>query len=182
VFPYALILVNLRWRLTVNQSSESAIPFSKNLRIAFIEARWHHDIVHQAYHGFVRRMSSFGVSAERVDVVEVPGSLEIPLRAMALAESGSYNLIVAAGLIVDGGIYRHDFVARTVLDAMMQVQLNTRVPLLSVVLTPHHFHESTEHHRFFFDHFVVKGGEAASACAQMLGLAETASENLTSAA
>jgi 6,7-dimethyl-8-ribityllumazine synthase len=57
---------------------------------------------------------------------------------MELAETRTYDLIVAAGLIVNGGIYRHDFVARTVLDAMMQVQLNTRVPLLSVVLTPHH--------------------------------------------
>jgi 6,7-dimethyl-8-ribityllumazine synthase len=167
----------------MNQSPESSSTSASSVRIAFIEASWHHDIVHQAYHGFVERLSSFGVSAaDSIDIVQVPGSLEIPLRAMKLAETRSYNLIVAAGLIVDGGIYRHDFVARTVLDAMMQVQLNTRVPLLSVVLTPHHFHESGEHHKFFFDHFVVKGGEAANACAQTLGLKEVPKENLTTTA
>lgn len=171
----------------MNQSPEMSNPTASPApedacRIAFIEARWHHDIVHQAYHGFVARLAEFGVNADQVDVIEVPGSLEIPLRAMELAESGRYDLMVAAGLIVDGGIYRHDFVARTVLDSMMQVQLTTRVPLLSVVLTPHHFHESGEHQRFFFDHFVVKGTEAANACAQMLGLAEVGSEALTSAA
>ena len=122
------------------------------------------------------------MSADSSDVIQVPGSHEIPLRAMKPAETRSYSLIVAAGLIVDGGIYRHDFVARTVFDAMMQVQLNTRVPLLSVVLTPHHFHESGEHHKFFFDRYVVKGREAANACAQTLGLKEESKETLTTAA
>ena len=166
----------------MNQSPESHSPSAAPGRIAFIEACWHHDIVHQAYHGFATRLADFGVDATRIDVVQVPGSLEIPLRATTLAESGRYDLMVAAGLIVDGGIYRHDFVARTVLDSMMQVQLSTRVPLLSVVLTPHHFHESGEHHQFFFDHFVVKGREAANACAQLLGLGEAREENLTTAA
>ena len=77
-------------------------------------------------------------------------------------------MIVAAGLIVDGGIYRHDFVASTVLDAMMQVSLDSEIPVLSVVLTPHHFHEHGEHHDFFFDHFLKKGEEAANACIQTL--------------
>ena len=50
----------------------------------------------------------------------------------------------------------------------MAVQLETEVPILSVVLTPHHFHEHGEHEQFFFDHFKVKGAEAARACAQTL--------------
>jgi 6,7-dimethyl-8-ribityllumazine synthase len=55
-----------------------------------------------------------------------------------------------------------------VLDAMMQVSLDSEVPVLSVVLTPHHFHEHGEHHDFFFDHFLKKGEEAANACIQTL--------------
>ena len=50
----------------------------------------------------------------------------------------------------------------------MRVQLDTEVPVLSVVLTPQRFHEHEEHRRFFFDHFVVKGEEAAAACVQTL--------------
>ena len=77
-------------------------------------------------------------------------------------------MIVACGLIVDGGIYRHDFVARTVLDAMMQVSLESEVPVLSVVLTPHNFHEHDEHHTYFKNHFLKKGEEAANACIKTL--------------
>ena len=55
--------------------------------------------------------------------------------------------------------------AQAVISGLMQVQLETEVPVLSAVLTPHHFHDHAEHHRFYFDHFVVKGAEVAKACA-----------------
>ena len=42
-----------------------------------------------------------------------------------------------------------NFVARAAIDGLMRVQLDTEVPLLSVVLTPHHFHEHGEHRDFF---------------------------------
>jgi 6,7-dimethyl-8-ribityllumazine synthase len=50
----------------------------------------------------------------------------------------------------------------------MQVQLDTDVPVLSAVLTPHNFHESDEHKAFFLEHFKVKGREAASAAMAVL--------------
>ena len=135
-------------------------------RVAYIEASWHHDIVSQARTTFTEKVSERGVT--QIDVSAVPGSLEIPLQAMLLAKTGKYDVIVAAGLIVDGGIYRHDFVATTVLDAMMQVSLETEIPILSVVLTPHHFHDGEEHHQFFYNHFLKKGEEAANACIKTL--------------
>jgi len=148
-----------------------------DVRIAFIQACWHKEIVDRARESFTAEMKGHGVSDHQIDVFEVPGSLEIPMQAKLLAKTGRYAVIVAAGLIVDGGIYRHDFVASTVLDAMMQIQLETEVPILSVVLTPHHFHESGEHAHFFHDHFVVKGKEAAEACAMTLGNRERFAQN-----
>jgi 6,7-dimethyl-8-ribityllumazine synthase len=137
-------------------------------RIGFIQALWHQDIVGQAHAGFVERMAELGLGGVAIESFEVPGSLEIPLQAQRLARSQNYDVIVAAGLIVDGGIYRHDFVASTVLDAMMRVQLDTNVPLLSVVLTPHQFQETDAHAQFFTSHLHLKGREAANACALTL--------------
>ena len=91
--------------------------------------------------------------------------MEIPLHAVLLAESGRYAAIVAAGFVVNGGTYRHEFVAEAVISALMRVQLDTKVPVISAVLTPQNFHEHDEHKKFFYDHFVVKGAEAAVACA-----------------
>ena len=51
------------------------------------------------------------------------------------------------------------------ISGLARVRLDTRVPVISDVLTPQNFHEHDEHKKFFYDHFVVKGAEAAAACA-----------------
>ncbi|WP_027134537.1 6,7-dimethyl-8-ribityllumazine synthase [Geminicoccus roseus] len=133
-------------------------------RFAFVQACWHKDIVDQSRDAFLQAMAEGGVARSQIDLFEVPGAFEIPLHAKLLAKSGRYQAVVGAGLVVDGGIYRHEFVAQAVISGLMQVQLETEVPVLSAVLTPQHFHEHAIHQEFFTRHFQVKGREAASAC------------------
>ena len=133
-------------------------------RFCFIQAGWHADIVNQGRDAFLAEMAAQGVPQEHIDLLEVPGAFEIPLHAQQLARSGRYAAIVACALVVDGGIYRHEFVADAVISGLMRVQLDTGVPVFSAVLTPHHFHEHEAHRRFFSEHFVRKGTEVAQAC------------------
>ena len=70
--------------------------------------------------------------------------------------------------MVDGGIYRHEFVAQAVLQGIVQTSLETEVPVLSAVLTPHHFHEHAIHEAFFKDHMRTKGKELALACVSII--------------
>ena len=137
-------------------------------RIAFVQAQWHADIVHQARDAFLAELERQGIPADTIDVFDVPGAFEIPLHAKRLAQSGRYAAIVGCALVVDGGIYRHEFVATTVVNALMNLQLETGVPILSAVLTPHHFHEHAEHRKYFHRHFAVKGTEAADACVRTI--------------
>ena len=143
----------------------SQLPFvGPTPRVAFIQAGWHRDIVQQCRLSFVAEMARLGHLESDIDFYDVAGAFEIPLHAQRLANSGRYGAVVAAALVVNGGIYRHEFVADAVISGMMQVQLSTGVPVLSAVLTPHHFHAGEEHQQFFFDHFKVKGVEVARAC------------------
>lgn len=139
-----------------------------SFKVAFIQARWHADIVDEARKSFIDEIKAQTANNVEVDVFDVPGAYEIPLHAKTLAKTGNYAAIVGAAFVVDGGIYRHDFVASAVINGMMQVQLETEVPVLSVSLTPHHFHDSQEHRDFFFAHFKVKGIEAAHAAMQIV--------------
>jgi 6,7-dimethyl-8-ribityllumazine synthase len=148
--------------MTMNQPLSSASR-TDTPRIAFIQACWHRDIVDQCKTAFLAEIAQAGTSAPEIDLFEVPGVFEIPLHAQLLAKSGRYDAIVATGFIVDGGIYRHEFVSTAVIDALMRVQLDTEVPVLSAVLTPQRFHEHEAHTAFFRDHFLVKGKEAAGA-------------------
>ena len=137
-------------------------------RIAFIQARWHRDIVDCARDAFAAEVAKLAGDRIRVDYFEVPGAFEIPLRAKRLAKGARYDAVIGAAFVVDGGIYRHDFVAQAVVSGLMQVGLETNVPVLSAVLTPHHFHSHAEHQGFFEEHFRVKGQEVAQACLALI--------------
>ena len=131
-------------------------------RYAFVKAGWHADIVDEALAGFGEI-----VGPENVDVFDVPGAFEIPLLSRDLAKTGKYLAVVGCAFVVDGGIYRHDFVASTVVEGLMRAQMDSDVPVLSVVLTPHNYQETDAHNAFFRAHFVGKGREAGRA-AQMI--------------
>lgn len=139
-------------------------------QIAFVQATWHRNIVDRAREGFTDQIRALGFAEDALEFFEVPGAFEIPLTAKRLANTGRYRAVVASALVVDGGIYRHEFVATAVIDGLMRVQLDTDVPVFSVVLTPHHFHEHDEHVGYFTEHFVKKGAEAANAVAATLDL------------
>jgi len=137
-------------------------------RVAFIQAGWHRDIVDQGQQAFVDTFVELGGVRENIDIFYVPGSYEIPLQAKILAESGFYEAVVAAGLVVNGGIYSHEFVASAVASGLMRVQLDANVPVLTMVLSPLNFHETEDHTSFFSRHFLKKGAEAAVACVETI--------------
>ena len=132
-------------------------------RYAFIKARWHADIVDQALVGFCEL-----IPKEAIDVFDVPGAFEMPLLARDLAATGRYAAVAAAAFVVDGGIYRHEFVAKAVVDGLMRAGMDSNVPVLSVSLTPHQYQETEHHNQIYRAHFVEKGREAAQA-ALMIG-------------
>ena len=136
-------------------------------RYAFIKANWHSEIVSRAYDGFCEL-----IDPNEVDVFDVPGAFEMPLVAKKLAATGKYNAVICAAFVVDGGIYRHEFVAQAVVNGLMQAGLDTGVPVLSVSLTPHQYQETDHHTVIFKAHFVEKGREAAKAALMTLNAHE----------
>ncbi|MEQ8291925.1 MAG: 6,7-dimethyl-8-ribityllumazine synthase [Roseovarius sp.] len=141
---------------------ERSKPMTRT-RYAFIKANWHAEIVDQALAGFCEL-----IPESEVDVFDVPGAFEMPLLARDLARTGRYAAVAAAAFVVDGGIYRHDFVAQAVVDGLMRAGMDSDVPVLSVSLTPHQYQETAHHTAIFKAHFVEKGREAAKA-ALMIG-------------
>jgi len=146
----------------------AAAPARLPARIAVICSSWHSDIVDKAKQSLLAEFHRSPTPPGQVEQFEVPGAFEIPLLARKLARSGRYDAIVACGLVVNGGIYRHEFVGAAVIDALMRVQLDTDVPVMSAVLTPRDFHEHEDHQRFFAEHFVKKGSEVARACLETI--------------
>jgi 6,7-dimethyl-8-ribityllumazine synthase len=137
--------------------------FAKPQRVAFVQSAWHRDVVAECRVAFLTEIEARHIARAQIDIFEVPGSFEIPLHAQILAKTRRYTAIVAAGLVIDD-----EYVADTVIKALMDVQLRTEVPVFSAVLTPQQFHETQAHFDFFRKHFAVKGIEVAEACANTL--------------
>ena len=133
--------------------------------IAYVQASWHTDITDHCKQAFMAEVSSARLSGRPVLGARQPRD---PAHGEALAKTGRYAAVCASGLVVDGGIYRHEFVAQAVLQGIVQTSLETEVPVLSAVLTPHHFHEHAVHEAFFKEHMRTKGVELAEACVTII--------------
>ena len=160
------------WDLTQQRKgSKMTNPpaYPSSARVAVIRARWHSEIVDRAHDSFLNEAAKI-LPRVHIDSFDVPGAFEMPLLAQKLGRSGRYDAVVAIAFVVDGGIYRHDFVSAAVIDGLMQAQMTTDVPVFSVSLTPHNFQPTEALTDFFANHFVKKGREAAEAVRQVLTL------------
>src|ERR1700681_3627752 len=110
---------------TIDRPPVPAHPrFSKPQRIAFVQSAWHREVIEQCRLAFLAEIEARNIERARIDVFEVPGSFEIPLHVQLLAKTRRYTAIVAAGLVVDD-----EYIAETVIKALMEVQLRTGVPV-----------------------------------------------------
>lgn len=81
---------------------------------------------------------------EDIDIVWVPGSFEIPVIAMKMAEKKSYDAVICLAAVIRGGTVHFEYVASEVTKGIAQVGLQTGVPTLFGVLTCDTIEEAVE--------------------------------------
>jgi len=104
-----------------------------DLHIAIMVARSNEDVTRRLLRGAQTTLQSHGV--EDPDVYWVPGSLELPVTALALAEKGAHDAIVCLGCLFRGETFHFEVVAMQSAAGLLQVQLDTGVPIAFGVLT-----------------------------------------------
>ena len=104
-----------------------------DLRIAIVVARVNEDVTKRLLRGAQDALKQNGV--EDPDVYWVPGSLELPVTALALAEKGEHDAIICLGAVIRGETFHFEVVAMQSAAGLMQVQLDTGVPIAFGVLT-----------------------------------------------
>ncbi|TAN34514.1 6,7-dimethyl-8-ribityllumazine synthase [bacterium] len=104
-----------------------------DLRIAVVASRFNEEVSKRLLRGALDSLQGHGV--EDPDVFWVPGSLELPVTALALAERGGHDAIVCLGCVIRGETYHFEVVADQAAAGIMQVQLDTGVPVAFGVLT-----------------------------------------------
>jgi 6,7-dimethyl-8-ribityllumazine synthase len=104
-------------------------------RFAIVAGRFNAFIVDPLLAGAQDAFARHGVAVDRVDVIRVPGSFEIPLVAQKLAESQKYAAVICLGCIIRGETDHYDHVAGAATNGVLNAGLKTGIPVIYGVLT-----------------------------------------------
>lgn len=135
-----------------------------DLNIAVIVSRFNEDVSKRLLRGALEALKERGV--EEPDVYWVPGALELPVTALTLAEKGGHDAIVCLGCVIRGETYHFEIVAGQSAAGLMQVQLDTGVPIAFGVVTT----EDRDQAQARSGPKNNKGAEAAEAAIEMANL------------
>ncbi len=104
---------------------------SRALRVAVVASSWHDQVMDGLVAGAERALAAYSVGDHRV--VRVPGSFELPVVAAALA--GTYDAVVALGVVIRGGTPHFDYVCASATDGLTRVALDSGTPVGFGLLT-----------------------------------------------
>jgi 6,7-dimethyl-8-ribityllumazine synthase len=138
-----------------------------DLSVAIVVARFNEDVTRRLLRGAQDALKQHGV--DDPDVYWVPGSLELPVTALALAEKGGHDAIVCLGSVIRGETFHFEVVAMQTASGLMQVQLDTGVPIAFGVLTTEDMDQAFARSGPKNN----KGAEAAEAAIEMANLLRT---------
>ena len=119
---------------------ENLFEFEQNLngeglQVGVVMSRFNPDICEGLLDSCVQELARLGVADEDITIATVPGALEIPLVLQTMAESGTFDTLIALGAVIRGETYHFEVVANDACRGIQQVQMDTGVPVANGVLT-----------------------------------------------
>ena len=135
----------------------------KYLSIAIVVSRFNEPVCQGLLASCKKALAACGVAESHITIATVPGALEIPMALQKLAQSGRYHAMVALGAVIRGETYHFEAVSNESARAVMDVQLESGIPIANGILT-------TENDEQALARIEVKGAEAARAAVEMANL------------
>ena len=139
------------------------------LRVGVVMARFNIDVCEGLLSACTAELKKLGVAAGDITIATVPGALEIPLVLQTMAQTGSFDALVALGAVIRGETYHFEVVSNDSCRAVMEVQLDTGIPVANGILT-------CEDDDQALARMQVKGADCAQAAVEMANLLRVLTE------
>ena len=107
----------------------------KKLSIGIVQARFNEGITNALAAACLQELAVLGVEDENITHVRVPGALEVPCALQALAETESFDALIALGCIIRGETYHFELVANESGSAVTRLALDYQLPIANAILT-----------------------------------------------
>ncbi len=135
----------------------------KKLVIGIVQARFNEDITNALAAACLQELADLGVQHAHVTHVRVPGALEVACALQALAETASFDALIALGCIIRGETYHFELVANESGAALTRLALDYRIPIANAILTVENLEQAQARQ-------IDKGRDAARVAVEMASL------------
>lgn len=142
-----------------------ATPDGAGLRIGIVVGRFNQAIADGLLSSCVAALNERDVQTDDIYIVDVPGALEIPLALQKLADTNGFDALIALGAVVRGETYHFEVVSDQSAAGVMQVSLDTGLPIANGILT-------TETDEQAEERMAQKGADCAAVAIEMANLLE----------
>ncbi len=134
---------------------------------AIIISRFNSLVTKELLDGALDCLARHGADTEKIDIIWVPGSFEIPLAARTLLQKGGYDGLIALGCVLRGTTPHNQYIASEVTKGLAQVGLEFGIPIGYGVLTPDTMEQALERAGMKAGN---KGAEAAESVIEMINV------------
>ena len=156
---------------TVNKNlsvyDKTTIPNAKNLRFGIVVSEWNSEITEGLYAGAEEALIDCGASKENIVRWNVPGSFELPFGCKKMISSEKVDAVIAIGSVIQGETKHFDFVCSATAQGIMDLNIQTNVPVIFCVLTDNTLQQAQDRSGGTYGN---KGVEAAIAAIRMASL------------
>lgn len=133
------------------------------LRVGIVQARFNNSLTNALAQACRQELLALGVIEKHVELVSVPGALEIPVALQAMAESNRYDALIALGCVIRGETFHFELVAQESAAGVTRVALDYQLPIANAILTTENMAQAEARQ-------TEKGLEAARAAVEMANL------------
>ena len=116
----------------------------KGLKFGIVIARFNEIITGRLLEGAKDSLLRHGVSEQDIDIAWTPGSMEIPLAAKKMSETGRYNAIICLGCVIRGGTPHFEYVAAEVNRGISRLSLDSGIPVIQGIITADNLEQAIE--------------------------------------
>lgn len=113
---------------------ESSVENLDNPSFAILISRWNIEFNEEMLLGARDAFNEAGIAEDRVHIFYAPGAFEMPLLALELAETANYDAVLCFATIIKGDTAHFDIVANESARGIMDVGLNTGIPIMNGIL------------------------------------------------
>lgn len=107
----------------------------RGFKIGIVQSRFNEPVVAKMNAACVSALQAKGVGDGDIDHITVPGALEIPVALQTMAMSRHYDALIAIGAVIRGETYHFEVVSNESCRGVMDVMLETGVPIANGILT-----------------------------------------------